>query len=132
MMDVAVVVGTAAVIAFGMIIGWFVNEMVHKRREKKELEEWKEFLRKKKEERDVERSKRDYLEMLEKHGGSYPKWQDLGKVLADDVLERQGLKEREPKSPKWPEGPHIIDEADVRPIKKPGIIRRRLSRRVFK
>lgn len=46
--------------------------------------------------------RREYIEMLEKHGGSYPK---------------------------WPEGPEIRDEADVTPMKKGRHIRSRLSRR---
>ncbi len=88
-------------IIVGTLIGVAISVAASKRRRKEQLKEYTKNVDLTEEQRRVvEKFLRTPLPS---------KYDGIGKVLADDVLERQGLK------PKWPKGPEIRDEADVRP-----------------
>ena len=85
-------------IIVGILIGTSINIAASKRHRKKDFKERLEDV-------DLTEEQRRAIEKFLK--APLPsKYDGIGKVLADDVLERQGLKE-----PQWPEGtpnPNIV------------------------
>jgi len=96
-------------VIMGVIVGTAASEISLKARRKKDL---KKYLK------GVELTEEQRRTMEKFLGEPLPsKYDGIGKVLADDVLERRGLKE-----PQWPEGPEMIEEGDVTFSNKHGIV----------